>query len=242
MNAYRGGLSNMMTSPNLAEIASLIGDPSRAAMLVSLLGGKAMPASELARAARITPQTASTHLAKLLNGGLLIQQTMGRHKYFRLANSEVGQALEALQIISPPKPVRSLRESDQLHALQFARTCYDHLAGKIGVAFTDRLLELEFIEISGKEFVLSAEGKEKLSHFGVEVEMKAKSRRCFAYQCLDWSERRYHLAGSLGAALTKRLFELEWLERLPDGRAVYITPAGIKGLYEKFGFRLTAGK
>ncbi len=232
----------MMASPNLAEIASLIGDPSRAAMLVSLLGGNAMLASELARAARITPQTASTHLAKMVKSGLLIQESLGRHKYFRLANREVGQALEALQTISPPKPVRSLRQSDQLHALQFARTCYDHLAGKIGVALTDRLLELELIEVSGKEFILNAKGKEKLHSLGVELGKKAKSRRCFAYQCLDWSERRYHLAGSLGAALTKRLFELEWLERLPNCRAVHITPAGIKGLYEEFGFRLTAEK
>lgn len=229
----------MNSNPNLAEVASLIGNPSRAAMLVSLLGGKALPAGDLARTARISPQTASTHLAKMINAGLLIQESHGRHKYFRLANSEVGHALEALQTISPPKPIRSLRESNQLHALQFARTCYDHLAGKIGVALTDRLVEMNFIEESGKEFILNAKGKTKLHEFGVTVEKSPKSRRCFARQCLDWSERRYHLAGSLGASLTRRLFELKWIENLPDGRAVHVTDVGIKGLSEEFGLHLT---
>ncbi|QDR79194.1 ArsR/SmtB family transcription factor [Sporomusa termitida] len=228
----------MHANPNLAAVAALIGDPSRAAMLVSLLGGKTLPAGDLARAARISPQTASAHLAKMLQGGLLIQEAYGRHKYFRLASSEVGQALEALQTISPPQPVRSLRESDQLHALQFARTCYDHLAGKIGVALTDRLLAMGLVEKSGKDFIVSAAGKAWLQNFGVETEANPKSRRYFARQCLDWSERRQHLAGSLGAALTRRLFELKWLEDLPDGRAVRVTAAGRKGLSEKFGLNL----
>lgn len=230
----------MMLSPDLKAIASLIGDPSRLAMLLNLLGGKALPAGELARSARISPQTASTHLAKMVNGGLLIQESFGRHKYFRLASSEVGHALEALHTIAPSRPVRSLRESNEVHALQFARTCYDHLAGKIGVALTDRLLEMNFIKKSGKEFTLSAAGKAKLQAFGVEVEKSKKSRRCFACQCLDWSERRCHLAGSLGASLTRRLFELKWIERLPNGRAVRITDAGIKGLFEEFGLSVIA--
>jgi hypothetical protein len=208
-------------------------------MLISLLGGKALPAGDLARSARISPQTASTHLAKMVTGGLLIQESYGRHKYFRLASNEVAHALEALQIISPPKPVRSLRESNQLHSLQFARTCYDHLAGKIGVALTDRLLEINLLERSGQEFILSAEGKRRLHDFGVDVEKSPKSRRCFARQCLDWSERRHHLAGSLGASLTKRLFELKWIESFPDGRAVRVTDAGIKGLFAEFGLSVT---
>jgi DNA-binding transcriptional ArsR family regulator len=227
-----------MLNPNLTEIAILIGEPSRLTMLTSLLGGKALPAGDLARAARISPQTASTHLAKLVKGGLLIQESFGRHKYFRLANSEVGLALESLHAIAPSKPVRSLRESNHMHALQFARTCYDHLAGKIGVALTDRLLEMQLIEKSGNDYLLTAAGKAKLQNFGVEVEKSSKSRRCFARQCLDWSERRHHLAGSLGASLTRRLFELKWLERLPDGRAVRVTEAGTKGLFTEFGLQL----
>ncbi|MFM1655185.1 ArsR/SmtB family transcription factor [Brevibacillus sp. B_LB10_24] len=225
----------MSANPNIAKVAALIGDTSRVAMLVSLLGGKAMPASELARTARISPQTASTHLAKMVEGGLLVHETYGRHKYFRLASSEVGHALEALQAIAPVKPVKSLRESEQMNALHFARTCYDHLAGKIGVALTDRLLELGLIEESGKDYVLREAGKKRLQDFGVDVEQNPKSRRFFARKCLDWSERRHHLAGSLGAALTRRLFELGWIEHFPDGRAVRLTDAGIKGLFDEFG-------
>jgi DNA-binding transcriptional ArsR family regulator len=225
----------MSSNPNIIEVAALIGAPSRIAMLVSLLGGKALPANELASFARISPQTASSHLAKMVQGGLLIHESYGRHKYFRLASSEVAHAVEALLAIAPPKPIRSLRESDKLKALHYARTCYDHLAGKIGVALTDKFLELKLIEASGKDFILSETGRKRLIEFGVEIEGSTTRRRQFARQCLDWSERRYHLAGSLGAALTSRLFELEWIKNLSDGRALIITEAGIKGLSEEFG-------
>ncbi|WP_199618261.1 ArsR/SmtB family transcription factor [Paenibacillus alkalitolerans] len=227
--------NNPNTNPNITEIATLIGDPSRIAMLISLLGGKSLPAGELARAAQISPQTASSHLTKLVEGGLLVSEYYGRHKYFRLAGSEVAHALEALQAIAPSKPVRSLRESDRLKALHFARTCYDHLAGKIGVALTDKLMELKLIEQSGKDFILSEAGRKKLIAFGVEVDGTTGTRRHFARQCLDWSERRHHLAGSLGAALTRRLFELKWLEHLPDSRAVRVTEVGTRGFAEEFG-------
>lgn len=228
----------MMINPNLVEIASLIGDPSRLTMLLSLLGGKALPAGELARSARISPQTASTHLAKMIKGGLLVQESFGRHKYFRLATTEVATALEALLAISPSKPIRSLRESNQVQALQLARTCYDHLAGKLGVSLTDKLLEDGFLEKSGKDFLLTEAGKTKLKNFGIEVEKKRNCRRCFARQCLDWSERRYHLAGSLGASLTQRMFELNWIEYLSDGRAIRVTAVGKKGLVDEFGLTL----
>ena len=225
----------MMVNPNLTEITALIGDPSRLVMLLSLLGGRALPAGDLARSAHISPQTASTHLAKMIKGGLLVQEPFGRHKYFRLASPDVANALEALLAIAPSKPLRSLRESHQVHALQLARTCYDHLAGKLGVSLTDRLLESGFLMKSDKDFILTETGKARLQNFGVEVEKKPKSRRCFARQCLDWSERRCHLAGSLGAALTQRLFDLKWIEYLSDGRAVRVTAAGKKGLFDEFG-------
>ncbi|WP_202077183.1 ArsR/SmtB family transcription factor [Caldalkalibacillus salinus] len=228
----------MSSNPNIGKIAALIGHPSRVEMLLSLSGGKSLPASELARSARISPQTASSHLSKMVEGGLLIHESYGRHKYFRLASAEVGHALEALLTIAQPKTICSLRESNQLIALRHARTCYDHLAGEIGVALTDRLLELQFIEESGKDFMLTEEGKQRLIDFGVEVEECLKSRRYLARQCLDWSERRHHLAGSLGAALTKRLFNLEWIERLPDDRAVRVTEIGIKGLFDEFGLQI----
>ncbi|MDR7316761.1 helix-turn-helix domain-containing protein [Brevibacillus nitrificans] len=232
----------MSSVPNIGEVASLIGEPSRVAMLLSLLGGKSLPASELARAARITPQTASSHLAKLVEGGLLVNESYGRHRYYRLANAEVAHALEALLAIATPKPIRSLRESDQVRAMRFARTCYDHLAGEVGVALTDQLLSLQMIEEADQEFVLTEAGRHKLKSLGIDVEFSPKSRRRFARPCLDWSERRHHLAGVLGASLTNRLFDLCWIERLPEGRAVRLTPAGITGLYEQFGVDMSQGK
>lgn len=228
----------MMINPNLVEITALIGDPSRLTMLLSLLGGKALPAGELARSARISPQTASTHLAKMIKGGLLVQESFGRHKYFRLATTEVATALESLLTISPSKPIRSLRESNQVQALQLARTCYDHLAGKLGVNLTDKLLKDGFLEQSDKDFLLTEAGKTKFKTFGIDVEKERKNHRCFARQCLDWSERRYHLAGSLGASLTQRMFELKWIEYLSDGRAIRVTTVGEKGLFDEFGLIL----
>ncbi|GEB34085.1 MULTISPECIES: helix-turn-helix transcriptional regulator [Brevibacillus] len=232
----------MSTSPNIAELASLIGEPSRVMMLVSLLGGKALPASELAQSAKVTPQTASTHLGKLVEGGLLTSESHGRHRYYRLASPEVAHALEALLTISAPQPVRSLRESDQMRAIRYARTCYDHLAGEVGVALTQKLIALGMIEASGQDFVLNEAGKSKLRSLGVEVESSPKSRRRFARQCLDWSERRHHLAGSLGASLTNRLFELGWIERIPGGRAVRVTPKGTSGFIAEFGLDVTGEK
>lgn len=228
----------MNSSPNIVEVATLIGDPSRVAMLLSLAGGVSLPASELARSARITPQTASSHLAKLVEGGLLISQSYGRHRYYRLASAEVAHALEALHAIASPRPIRSLRESDQMKQMRYCRTCYDHLAGEVGVALTDKLLALGYITESGKDFVLHETGKQKLKQFGVDVEGNPKSRRSFARQCLDWSERRHHLAGSLGAALTNRLFELGWIERRPDNRSVIVTDAGIAGLALEFSLQI----
>lgn len=227
-----------MMNPNVAEVAQLMGDPSRFAMLMSLLGGKALPASDLAHAANISPQTASSHLAKLVEGGLLIHETYGRHKYFRLANHEVAHALESMLAISPSKPVRSLRESDELDHLRYCRTCYDHLAGEVGVALTDRFISLGWLKESGKDYLLSPEGKENLRGWGVKIDNAARKRRHYARQCLDWSERRHHLAGYLGAAITDRLFELNWIERRPGGRAIKLNSQGIEGLSLEFGVQL----
>ncbi|AEI40896.1 ArsR/SmtB family transcription factor [Paenibacillus mucilaginosus] len=225
--------------PNLISAAALIADPSRASILLSLLGGKSLPAGELARSAGVSPQTASAHLAKLVEGGLLVRETQGRHKYFRLAGRDVAHALEALHAIAPPKPVRSLRESDQLRALRQARTCYDHLAGRLGVAVTERLLELGWLEADGsRDFALTELGRERFADLGVHALESGGRRRHFARQCLDWSERRPHLAGSLGAALTARLFELQWIERLPGGRSLRVTAEGTRGLASAFGLSL----
>lgn len=224
-----------MAIPNFVEVASLIGDKSRASMLMCLLGGEALPASDLARAARVTPQTASSHLAKMVDGGLLVHETYGRHRYYRLANAEVGQALEALNVIALPKPVRSLRESDQSKALHFVRTCYDHIAGEVGVALTDRLLEFEVIREDKRDFVVTTNGQGWFRDFGIELDGIPRGRRHLARQCLDWSVRRHHMAGALGAAITNRLFDLKWIERIPGGRAIRVTDHGFVGLERGLG-------
>lgn len=224
-----------MATPNIVEVASLIGDPSRAAMLMNLLSGKALPASELARAAHVTPQTASSHLAKMVEGGLLVHESYGRHRYYRLASAEVGQALEALHAIAPPKPVRSLRESDQSKALHFARTCYDHIAGEVGVALTHRLLALGLLHEEGRDFAVSIDGAKWFRDFGMDLDEIRRGRRHFARQCLDWSERRHHMAGALGAALTTRLFDLGWIDSIPGGRAIQVTKHGFRGLRQELG-------
>jgi DNA-binding transcriptional ArsR family regulator len=228
-----------MTTPNIIEVASLIGDPSRAAMLMYLLGGKALPASELARAANVTPQTASSHLAKMVEGGLVIHESYGRHRYYRLASAEVGQALEALNVIAPSKSIRSLRDSDQSKALRFARTCYDHIAGEVGVALTDKILEIGLITEAGRDFIVTDDGAKWFRDFGIDLNGIGRGRRHFARQCLDWSERRHHMAGALGAAVTSRLFELEWIKRIPDYRAVRVTNIGFQGFEQELGISLT---
>ncbi len=229
-----------MTTPNIVEVASLIGDTSRAAILMCLLGGKALPASELARTARITPQTASSHLAKMVEGGLLVHESYGRHRYYRLANAGVGQALEALNSIAPQKPVRSLWESEQSKALQFARTCYDHIAGEVGVALTDKMLELGLITEADRDFVVTDDGAKWFRDFGINLNDIGRGRRHFARQCLDWSERRHHMAGALGAAVTSRLFDLEWIVRIPGGRAVRVTNSGFGGFKRELEISLTS--
>ncbi|MFS0838570.1 ArsR/SmtB family transcription factor [Paenibacillus sp. 1P03SA] len=220
----------MNASPDTITLAGLIGEPSRMQMLLELLSGKCMPASELAGAARITPQTASSHLAKLVEGGLLTVELSGRHRYYKLAGPEVADALEALNALALPKPVKSLREHDRLNHLRFARTCYDHLAGEAGVALADRLLESGIIGQSGRDFTVTEKGEIFLRAFDIDCAELRRSRRQFAKCCLDWSERRYHIAGSLGAALTEQLFRREWIERIPGGRAVRITESGRDGL------------
>lgn len=227
-----------MGTPNIVEVASLIGDSSRAAMLMCLLSGKAMPASELARAARVTPQTASSHLAKMVEGGLLVHESNGRHRYYRLSNPEVGEVLEALNAIAQPKSVRSLRESEQSKALHFARTCYDHIAGEVGVTLTDRILELGVIKADERDFDLTVDGAKWFQGFGIDMDGLRRGRRHFARQCLDWSERRHHISGALGAALANRLFELKWIERIPGGRAVRVTDIGLQGFDKEFGVAL----
>ncbi len=206
-------------------------------MLDALSGKHSLPAGELARRAAITPQTASAHLGKLVDGGLLVLIREGRHRYYQLASAEVAHALEALSVIAPPAKVYSLRESLAAERLRFARTCYDHLAGKLGVQLTQILQDTGVLHLEEQERScrVTEEGERFLTEFGIDLESLRGLRRAFALPCLDWSERRYHLAGALGAAFAERLFLLGWIERQSASRAVRLTESGQSGFTETFG-------
>lgn len=232
MNAY----------PNISVIASLIADPSRAVFLEALLGGQALPAGELAYMAGVTPQTASNHLAKLVDGGLLVVERQGRHRYYRLAGQEIAFLIETMGSIAPPVQVRSLKQSNQLQHLSFARTCYGHLAGKLGIALCDALLREEYLlepeEDQAKDYHITEKGREWFTSFGIDLQVKPGSRRAIARKCLDWSERRHHISGLLGEQLERRLSQIEWTRKKPGSRSVEVTDAGKKGLYEVLGIPL----
>jgi DNA-binding transcriptional ArsR family regulator len=227
----------MPADPNFAQTAALIGDPTRAAMLGALLGGRALTASELAHGAGVTPQTASMHLARLVEGQLLRVVASGRHRYFQLAGPQVAQVLEALATIAPPARVTSLRESESARAVRFARTCYDHLAGTVGVALTERLIERELIVKSDETYQLTDIGWRWLEQQAIDVRRVGQGRRMAARACLDWSERRYHLAGAVGAAITDWLFAQAWIVRAEGSRAVRLTEAGRAGFATEWDLR-----
>jgi DNA-binding transcriptional ArsR family regulator len=215
---------------DLAAVGALIGDPSRARMLDGLMGGRALTASELAEAAGVSRSTASEHLARLHDGGLVAVVAQGRHRYYRIAGPEVGEALEALSHVAPPRPVTSLRQSGHARALGFARTCYDHLAGRCGVELHDALRGHGWLT---EAYDVTPAGADAFTTWGVDVAAARAGRRTFARPCLDWTERRPHLAGSLGASVTTALVDRGWfVRRATDSRALRITDAGRAGLTE----------
>ena len=234
---------------DVAQAAALIADPTRAAILQALLPGRPLAAGELARLTGVSAATASFHLAKLLDGGLIAVARQGRHRYYRLAGHEVAAALEALGLISPLVPVRTLRQSREAAALAEARTCYDHLAGRAGVELLDGMLRLGLLKersLDGTEpgdtpaprFEVTGAGARTLGSFGIDITEVRRSRRHFAGSCIDWTQRRGHLNGALAAAITARLFELGWIEHGPRRRSVRITAAGAVGLADTFGLDL----
>lgn len=226
----------MPVNPTLASTAFLMADPARAAMLMALVGGQALPAGELAYVAGITAQTASSHLAKLLGGGLLAVETQGRHRLFRLASPEVAIALESLAAITPVRDIRSLAPGRHARDLGFARCCYDHLAGQLGVAMTQALQARGVIEPApDQQFLITASGQAWLAELGLDVTQVKASRRGLARQCLDWTEREHHLAGPLGVQLLNLLCARGWLRRVKASRAIQVTPEGWVGLKEQFG-------
>jgi DNA-binding transcriptional ArsR family regulator len=228
----------VMGSAEIALVAALVGDPARAAMLDALMDGCEHAAGELARRAGVTPSTASGHLSRLLAGKLVLCSVQGRERRYRLASAEIAAALEALARIAPAAEVRSLRGANRRAQLRAARTCYDHLAGWVGVSVTDALLARGALLSQSGGYELSTTGDALLRRLGVDVAAARGRRRSFALACLDWSERRPHLAGALGAALAETVVANGWLLRRQDDRALTVTSAGSSALRREFGLDL----
>jgi DNA-binding transcriptional ArsR family regulator len=217
----------MSQQPNLSSTAFLIADAARAAMLMALADGRARPAGELAFAAGVTAQTASSHLAKLLDGGLLAVEKEGRHRYYRLADPHIAEVLEALAAISANRAVRRKPLGREAQKLRFARCCYDHLAGRIGVAVTQSLMERRYLTVGPERGLqVTPAGVAWFGGLGLDVATIKPGRSGIARQCLDWTERQHHLAGPLGVRFMALLVAKGWLRRMESSRAVQVTPQG----------------
>jgi DNA-binding transcriptional ArsR family regulator len=231
----------MASTAMFAEVAALAGDPGRAAMLHALMDGRALTASELARVAGIAPQTASGHLAQLTTVGLLVATKQGRHRYHRLASPAVAQMMESImQVASGLAPARRrLTVGPRDAALRAARTCYDHLAGQLGVALADAMVGRGYVELEADAGWVTEAGTEFLAQIGLDAEALAArkkhgSGRVLCKPCLDWSERRPHLAGSIGAAICRHCFDKGWVRRIEGTRAVAVTRKGQLVFREQF--------
>ena len=219
-------------------VAALVGDPARANMLTALLSGRALTATELAQEAGVTPQTASSHLAKLESGGLIEPEKQGRHRYYRLADPDVADVLEKLAGLAARAGHMRVRTGPKEPELRRARICYDHLAGDLGVQMLDSMVSQKLVRRRKQEIVLTEDGEQFLTrHLRISPEMLAHPRRLVCKACLDWSARRHHLAGTLGAALMKRFTELKWAARdpTPGSRVVNFSRAGEKHFAALFG-------
>jgi DNA-binding transcriptional ArsR family regulator len=228
----------MVAAANMVEVAALVGDTARATMLAALMGGQALTASELAARARISKSTASGHLAKLTGARLLSVTQKRRNRYYRIASPLVARMLESIKAVAAIEtPPRHQPRSAEVDALRFARTCYDHLAGRLGVAIADALVAKRFVVLSDEGGEVTAAGAKFLAKFGAQLKSKPAGRRIFCRACLDWSERRYHVAGLVGAEIWRLCAARGWLTQARGTRAVRITTAGQRGLRETFGFR-----
>jgi DNA-binding transcriptional ArsR family regulator len=228
----------MKSGPDIAMVAALVGDPARANILTALLSGKALTASELAQEAGVTPQTASSHLSKLEAGGLIEPEKQGRHRYYRLADPDIADVLEGLAGLAARTGHMRVRTGPKEPALRRARVCYDHLAGDLGVQMLDSMTKQKLLRHRKLEITLTTEGERFLNkQLQISPEMLAHPRRPICKACLDWSERRHHLAGTLGAALMQRFTELKWAARdaAPGSRVVNFTRNGEKHFTRLFG-------
>ncbi|NQD67432.1 winged helix-turn-helix transcriptional regulator [Bacillus haikouensis] len=224
----------MNTSPNIASVAALISEPSRAAILTALLDGRLHPAGSLAYIAGISPQTTSFHLKKMVEADVIKVDKQGRHRYYGLKSHEVASVLETFLTIAPKIEMKSFKQVTRDKAVRYARTCYDHLAGSLGIKITDSLIRSGCIEEHEDTFVLTIQGEELFASLTIDLDAVVKKRRTYIHKCLDWSERRHHISGALGNALLEKFLELKWIRRVPDTRAIKITEVGKKELESVF--------
>jgi DNA-binding transcriptional ArsR family regulator len=222
----------MSNAPQIAEVAALVGDPARANMLCALLGGRALTATELSTAAGVSPQTTSGHLGKLFTARLVVLMKQGRHRYYRLAGPQVAHMLESIMNVALEGPPRFQPKSKTDDAMRQARTCYDHFAGMLGVGISDALIAREFVVLGDEAGEVTPSGMEFLSSLGVDLSGARAKRRVFCRPCLDWTERRAHIGGAVGAAFALRCFDLKWIERIRNTRALAVTAAGRRGFKE----------
>lgn len=227
-------MSNTASGNTIAEVAALIGDVARANILSALMGGQALTAGELAWHAGVSAQTTSGHLAKLTDARLLALEKQGRHRYYRLASPEIAHAMEALMAVAASGPKRHRPVGPRDEAMRAARTCYDHMAGRLSIALADALCQNGHVILSDGSGIVTDSGRQFFCDFGIDLKTDTRSKRPFCRTCLDWSERRPHLAGHLGVALFNRSLDLGWVARLADSRALRITIAGQRGFITVF--------
>jgi DNA-binding transcriptional ArsR family regulator len=214
------------------QIAALIGDPVRASVMWTLMEGKALTATELALTADTSPQNMSMHLAKLLQSDLLSVEKQGRHRYYRFSRSEIAYAIESMANLMPQSADRKNLHVENMMAIKYCRTCYDHLAGKIGVAITDGLVQQHLLVKHNDIFEITNKGEKLFSNLGICIDELKVLRRSLIRPCLDWSERRHHIAGSLAAALLDFMISADWIRRTKNSRAVFITGIGKKKIHQ----------
>lgn len=219
----------MEVENEFSQIASLIGDKTRSIMLWSLLDGNAYTATELAISANTSRQSVSNHLSKLIGANLVSVEKQGRHRYFRLANEQIAQVIESMASLIPNQIVE-IKKSADAQKLAFARTCYDHLAGKLAIEIVTSLTKQKIIILNGHLFEVTDFGMEWFEKIGIDIDSLKEKKRSFAHKCLDWTERKHHIAGALGAAILEKFLEKDWIRRKQNTREIVITALGERKL------------
>jgi DNA-binding transcriptional ArsR family regulator len=230
----------MVAAANMVEVAALVGDTTRATMLAALMSGQSLTGGELAYVAHVSRPTASEHLAKLVDARLIAMTRKRRFNYYRIASPLVARMLESIKAVAAIEvPPRHQPRSARNDALRFARTCYDHLAGQIAVAIADALVAKGYLVLGEDGGEVTQAGASFLAEFGADLTPQSRTRRIFCRPCLDWSERRYHVAGRVGSEICRCCLQRGWFERERDSRALRLMPAGVAGLLDAFGVEIT---